>query len=128
MDISEQTVHAVGVLEEQDLECGVCFNLLVEPICIPCGHTFCRLCLEQAFAVKRTCPFCRSPCHIDAANAIPNALVTKIIEKAFPDLAAKRQLEFKRERSQKTQNFPIFTSLTLNFPGHILNLHIFEMR
>eukprot|EP00435_Cladocopium_sp_Y103_P001434 s5088_g1.t1 len=30
------------------LECAICWKLLLEPVSVPCGHTFCQGCLNQA--------------------------------------------------------------------------------
>ena len=54
----------LGQVKKVDFECGVCFNLLSEPITIACGHTFCRTCLVTSLERRKKCPSCRSPCHI----------------------------------------------------------------
>ncbi|CAG2117447.1 unnamed protein product, partial [Medioppia subpectinata] len=49
-------------LSEQ-LECGVCLNVLAEAVDTRCGHTFCRQCLDQWLRscppADRVCPECR---------------------------------------------------------------------
>nr|XP_046200569.1 probable E3 ubiquitin-protein ligase DTX3 isoform X1 [Oncorhynchus gorbuscha] len=40
--------------------CSICMGDMVERTTLErCGHAFCRLCLDQAFKVKRACPVCR---------------------------------------------------------------------
>lgn len=40
--------------------CPICMGELVDKTTLEkCGHTFCRICLDQAFLVKRACPVCR---------------------------------------------------------------------
>ncbi|XP_063065448.1 probable E3 ubiquitin-protein ligase DTX3 isoform X2 [Engraulis encrasicolus] len=40
--------------------CPICMGEMVDRTTLErCGHTFCRVCLEQAFLVKRACPVCR---------------------------------------------------------------------
>jgi hypothetical protein len=47
-------------------QCGICFELLLgkrrPKIIVPCGHTFCELCIDHHVKVnpKAVCPFCRS--------------------------------------------------------------------
>uniref|UniRef100_UPI00358E0D71 E3 ubiquitin/ISG15 ligase TRIM25-like n=1 Tax=Myxine glutinosa TaxID=7769 RepID=UPI00358E0D71 len=46
------------------LTCPVCFDLYKEPIALPCGHSFCRLCIETSWenGEEETgciCPNCR---------------------------------------------------------------------
>lgn len=50
-------------LSEQDLQCSCCFELMVEPTTLNCGHSFCRFCLAQWWHASRhcTCPECRQP-------------------------------------------------------------------
>lgn len=55
---------------EEVFTCAVCFELIVMPTTLNCGHTFCRHCLAQWFEVgqKTECPTCREVGHelIDA--------------------------------------------------------------
>lgn len=50
-------------LLKQDLQCGCCFELMVEPTTLSCGHSFCRFCLAKWWHASRhnTCPECRQP-------------------------------------------------------------------
>uniref|UniRef100_UPI00398F8A39 E3 ubiquitin/ISG15 ligase TRIM25-like isoform X2 n=1 Tax=Pristiophorus japonicus TaxID=55135 RepID=UPI00398F8A39 len=51
---------------EAELTCAICLELFQEPVTAPCGHNFCRSCLERFWAVDRrlllgfTCPQCRA--------------------------------------------------------------------
>ncbi|XP_044130148.1 E3 ubiquitin-protein ligase RNF135-like isoform X1 [Bufo gargarizans] len=47
-------------LQPQDLVCTVCFSYYVHPSTLPCGHTFCRGCLEKYWAddARCNCPLC----------------------------------------------------------------------
>ena len=44
-----------------DLKCGICFELLLDPTSLTCGHTICRYCLAQWWyrSKKKSCPQCR---------------------------------------------------------------------
>ena len=46
---------------EEEFTCGVCYDMLVLPTTLNCGHSFCRPCLSKWFAVdkKAECPTCR---------------------------------------------------------------------
>ncbi|XP_070563513.1 E3 ubiquitin-protein ligase TRIM56-like isoform X2 [Ptychodera flava] len=61
----EQSVHMkiVSDIDEQILECTVCYKRLVKPKILPCVHTFCEKCLDTWVAKnggKLMCPTCRS--------------------------------------------------------------------
>uniref|UniRef100_A0A8C4Q1G1 Uncharacterized protein n=1 Tax=Eptatretus burgeri TaxID=7764 RepID=A0A8C4Q1G1_EPTBU len=47
-----------------ELICPVCFELYEEPIALPCGHSFCRMCIETSWESREedtgcVCPNCR---------------------------------------------------------------------
>ncbi|XP_073419922.1 E3 ubiquitin-protein ligase RNF135 isoform X2 [Dendrobates tinctorius] len=48
-------------LQPQDLQCAVCCGLYAPPCTLPCGHTFCRGCIEQHWAEngRCNCPLCQ---------------------------------------------------------------------
>lgn len=62
--------------------CPVCFELFLPPthqpyILFPCGHTFCKHCIEKYAKVKQTCPFCRSKFNSMAPNiSLQNLILT----------------------------------------------------
>jgi len=46
----------------EDFLCGCCFDLMVQPTTLTCGHSFCRLCIANWYlsSQKTECPQCRS--------------------------------------------------------------------
>ena len=63
---------AVGVDRQasipDDFLCTVCAQLLIDPVTLQCGHSFCQLCLAQTWKSKGyasplalQCPVCRQP-------------------------------------------------------------------
>jgi len=44
---------------DEELKCGICKEVLVEPRCCREGHFFCRKCIMAWLATKRTCPIGR---------------------------------------------------------------------
>ena len=56
----------------EDFCCGVCYDLMVEPSTLQCGHSFCRPCLAQWYLSSKqlVCPSCRQD-----ITALPNVSV-----------------------------------------------------
>ncbi|XP_015350925.1 E3 ubiquitin/ISG15 ligase TRIM25 isoform X1 [Marmota marmota marmota] len=47
----------------EELSCSICLELFKEPVTTPCGHNFCRSCLDETWAVQGKpyrCPQCRA--------------------------------------------------------------------
>lgn len=46
----------------EDFLCSCCYDLMVQPTTLTCGHSFCRLCIAQWYmsSKKSECPQCRS--------------------------------------------------------------------
>ena len=42
-----------------DVLCGVCHEMFIDPVALPCGHTFCEFCIRMWFKRTRSCPVCR---------------------------------------------------------------------
>merc|ERR1719384_3073219 len=53
-DIDPEAVKA------EDFDCSLCFRLLWQPITAPCGHTYCRACIDRSLDHKRECPLCKA--------------------------------------------------------------------
>ncbi|XP_035986951.1 tripartite motif-containing protein 16 [Fundulus heteroclitus] len=55
--------HKRAQLEEEDVHCEVCFDLLKFPVTIPCGHSFCINCIKGHWDEEpegsHSCPQCR---------------------------------------------------------------------
>ena len=47
-------------LDINDFECPLCMRLLWHPLTTPCGHTFCKMCLDRVMDHNTACPMCKS--------------------------------------------------------------------
>ncbi|RHN45256.1 putative aminoacyltransferase, E1 ubiquitin-activating enzyme [Medicago truncatula] len=43
----------------EELSCAMCFELFFEPSTTPCGHSFCKICLQSTANKWRNCPNCK---------------------------------------------------------------------
>lgn len=75
-----------------DLSCPICTELLCRPVTTPCGHSFCKLCLELALSTKPYCPICREPCPFPHLMKVAIAL-NAVIESNFSALNAARVVD-----------------------------------
>lgn len=50
-------------VDKDHFTCSICFDLLTEPVTIPCGHTYCMACIKSYWNDNdkrvHTCPQCR---------------------------------------------------------------------
>ena len=75
-----------------ECECMICMNVMVEPVTLPCGHTFCYACLKQTFVTSRKCPLDR--------KAVPESYNLKIDTTKQKKNATIYPDEFKKIESQ----------------------------
>ncbi|XP_070849324.1 E3 ubiquitin-protein ligase TRIM39-like [Chaetodon trifascialis] len=49
------------VLSEEQFSCSICLEVFVEPVSTPCGHSFCKACLQGYWnhSKKFVCPMCK---------------------------------------------------------------------
>ena len=52
MDCSQET-------KADHFECPICLAVLIHPITLTCGHTFCEMCLKNNLFTQQVCPVCR---------------------------------------------------------------------
>ncbi|KAM9827421.1 uncharacterized protein ACB057_017814 [Neosynchiropus ocellatus] len=66
--VSVQQLREVGLnssgsraLSEDQFSCSICLEIFVEPVSTPCGHSFCKACLQGYWnhSKKFLCPMCK---------------------------------------------------------------------
>ncbi|KAJ8014917.1 hypothetical protein DPEC_G00020750 [Dallia pectoralis] len=123
---------SLSVLTVSDFECILCIRLFYEPVTTPCGHTFCRTCLERSLDHNLRCPLCKQPLqeYFKSRKYKPTVLLQEIVSHRFPlQLAERKQVHEAEmaELSNLTKDIPIFVC-TVAYPGVPCPLHIFEPR
>ncbi|SOV78085.1 RING zinc finger protein, putative [Plasmodium sp. gorilla clade G3] len=125
-----------------EVECAICMKLLIVPVTIPCGHNFCRDCIEKAKEYKNLCPLCRSNMG-DKKNI--NLLLGELIKQKYPLTYSKRLEEIEnikleqekkviKERIHAINNssiIPIFKAPLIfgpYFPGEVFDINIYNNR
>jgi len=45
---------------DEEWICAICRDVFEDPVCTPCGHSFCTACLDRSLANDDRCPTCRT--------------------------------------------------------------------
>ncbi|KAF2725045.1 hypothetical protein K431DRAFT_216830 [Polychaeton citri CBS 116435] len=132
-----QSALDAHVLEEliestsNQVECHVCYQIMLEPVTTYCGHSLCRKCMTRSLDHSLHCPSCRRPL------TVPPSLVDYPNNKALVDLlnglcpdtitARAEALTLEELGGEGDLKTPLFVC-TLGFPQMPTFLRIFEPR
>jgi hypothetical protein len=118
----ESALKSSEVDEEYDLlnslNCHRCNGLIMDPVCLPCGHCLCKTCVEKAAVAvgvmrKRQveCPSCKQrwACQSGQGNSNRNSnvLLSKIWNESFPK--RRKAYEYKEDGNKfaTEKDFPL---------------------
>ena len=122
---------SVKALLHKELECHVCYNIMLDPTTTPCGHTFCRKCLARVLDHSSLCPFCRRQLFLPSSLARhpSNKYLVNLLETLCPEQTAARAeaSTFEEMTNPEGLDTPLFVC-TLSYPKVRTYLHIFEPR
>ncbi|KAJ5938568.1 hypothetical protein N7466_001702 [Penicillium verhagenii] len=114
-----------------ELDCQVCYALILDPLTLPCGHTFCRTCIARVLDHSDLCPICRRKLGMPTSmQAEPtNWTLSRLIDLLFADQVAIRREAVAQDELgvDLEKKLPLFVC-TLSFPTMPTFLHIFEPR
>lgn len=113
-----------------EVECQVCYAVMVDPITTTCGHTFCRKCVARVLDHANLCPICRRRLPMTPGLQLEsgNKRITYILEGLLAELVEARKAAMLLEDAlDEEANMPLFPC-TLAFPMMPTFLHIFEPR
>lgn len=120
------------LLDPSDLECSLCMRLFYEAVTTPCGHTFCKNCLERCLDHTPQCPLCKESlkeylaCRKYMVTTLLDTLTKQYLSQEYAE-RTKTHLEETRELSDLMKNVPIFVC-TMAYPTVPCPLHVFEPR
>lgn len=114
-----------------ELDCQVCYALLLDPLTTTCGHTFCRKCVARVLDHSTLCPICRREILLPPGlRDVPsNQRLSKLLGSLCPELVSGRMTAASLEEGTMNgeKNVPLFIC-TLAYPQMPTFLHIFEPR
>ncbi|XP_042727725.1 LON peptidase N-terminal domain and RING finger protein 1 [Lagopus leucura] len=121
-----------NLVDISDFECSLCMRLFFEPVTTPCGHTFCKGCLERCLDYAPQCPLCKES--LKEYLASRKYSITELLEELIMKYLSDELYERKRihaeetaEHSNLTKNVPMFVC-TMAYPTVPCPLHVFEPR
>ncbi|XP_005398523.1 PREDICTED: LON peptidase N-terminal domain and RING finger protein 1 [Chinchilla lanigera] len=120
------------LIDVSDFECSLCMRLFFEPVTTPCGHSFCKNCLERCLDHAPYCPLCKESLkeYLADRRYCVTQLLEELIVKYLPDELSERKKIYDEETaelSHLTKNVPIFVC-TMAYPTVPCPLHVFEPR
>jgi len=126
-------------VKTDDYECPLCMRTLWKPITTPCGHTFCKTCLDRVLDHNTNCPMCKSAALksylSERRETNANEFVENQLKLHLPTDYAERMKIHENEMQQlagqdddtSKGQVPIFVC-TMSFPSIPCPLHVFEPR
>ncbi|KAG9328159.1 hypothetical protein JZ751_016172 [Albula glossodonta] len=77
--------EAAGLLDQDQLSCAICLDLLKDPVTIPCGHSYCMGCIKDCWDQNDhtgvySCPQCRQT-FTPRPVLYKNIMFTEVVEK-----------------------------------------------
>ncbi|KAI4242981.1 MAG: hypothetical protein LQ352_007124 [Teloschistes flavicans] len=116
---------------KSEVDCQVCYALMLDPLTTNCGHTFCRKCVARILDHSNLCPICRRTLLVrpGAINEPSNQRLSKLLATLCPDLVVTRAEAAVQEEQATTGDAKVaLFPCTLAFPSMPTFLHIFEPR
>ena len=115
----------------KEVDCQVCYSVMLDPVTTYCGHTLCRRCMARVLDHSLHCPVCRRALAIPPllARHPSNKTLVDLLEGLSPELMAARAEAAAAEDAvgQGDLKYPLFVC-TLGFPHQPTLLRIFEPR
>ncbi|KAL4871898.1 PUA-like domain-containing protein [Aspergillus spectabilis] len=113
-----------------ELDCQVCYSLILDPLTTPCGHTFCRSCLAMAITHSNLCPTCRRKLNMSSSvqSERINKRLSDIIETLLPEEVVSRRVDLPSGIDASGEEIIPLAVVSLAFPTMPIGLHIFEAR
>ncbi|XP_077984648.1 LON peptidase N-terminal domain and RING finger protein 3-like [Glandiceps talaboti] len=125
------------MIDKSDYECSLCFRLYYQPVTTPCGHMFCRNCLDRCLDHNNKCPLCKHSLieYLAERREATTEIMEKMVVKFLPQELEERKKLHEAEmeelanyaNSDSVSEIPVFVC-TLAYPTIPCPLHIFEPR
>ncbi|KAM5435590.1 hypothetical protein McanMca71_005807 [Microsporum canis] len=128
-NLDEEVLEEIKLSVLKELDCQICYSLMVDPYTTVCGHTFCRLCVTRMLDNSSLCPVCRRKLPMILPTDPGNKVLDTLTSMLFPDRVTLRLEGIRSEEHvpSSTSELPLFVC-TVSFPSMPTYLHVFEPR
>lgn len=142
---SDRPIPTASV-DSNDYDCSLCFRIFLQPVTTPCGHTFCRTCLDRTLDHNSCCPMCKGSLtsYLAERREALDEFVMESVKRLLPREFEERQRGYHSEMEELSgglkvnqsmtdqqdtqgQEIPVFVC-TMTLPGIPCPLHVFEPR
>ncbi|XP_017311371.1 E3 ubiquitin-protein ligase TRIM11 [Ictalurus punctatus] len=105
-------------VDQDQFSCPVCLDLLKDPVAIPCGHSFCKVCINDCWDQEDqkgvySCPQCR-----DTFTPRPvlrrNNMLAEVVEKLKTEPHPEQPVGLPSEPQSREEFLKYFCALTLD--------------
>eukprot|EP00730_Choanoeca_flexa_P008277 TRINITY_DN12471_c0_g1_i3.p1 TRINITY_DN12471_c0_g1~~TRINITY_DN12471_c0_g1_i3.p1 ORF type:complete len:238 (+),score=46.46 TRINITY_DN12471_c0_g1_i3:386-1099(+) len=110
----EDLEQALRNIPATDFDCQLCFSMVHYPVALPCGHVFCKTCVERFLDHKPSCPVCRLPLPHYLAKRQFEVVVQlhELTRKLYPEELAQRDEERQAELAEMQAWMSVFVCNT----------------
>ncbi|XP_041653917.1 E3 ubiquitin-protein ligase TRIM21-like [Cheilinus undulatus] len=83
-----------SLMVEDNFQCSICLDVFTEPVTIPCGHTFCRVCITDHWDTNKPlfhCPLCKKE-YLKMPDLCVSTVLAGMAEKVKRDAEERRDI------------------------------------
>ncbi|CAE17940.2 RING-type E3 ubiquitin transferase [Caenorhabditis elegans] len=84
-------------LDEDDVLCTICYDIIVEPHTLRCQHSFCKKCIDQCLPLTRKCPSCQQWVYWSRKNKIFKEKVLRWVKEKQREDEYEEVMQLKKE-------------------------------
>nr|POE50730.1 lon peptidase n-terminal domain and ring finger protein c14f5.10c [Quercus suber] len=114
---------------QREVDCQVCYNVMLDPVTTFCGHTLCRKCFARVLDHSLQCPVCRRDVAVQPSlsDQSSNMTLVRLLNGLCPEIIDERATAYALEERGAEGQCALFVC-TLGFPHQSTFLRIFEPR
>ncbi|CAF1088451.1 unnamed protein product [Didymodactylos carnosus] len=121
-----QNIKKVYEMFDEQCHCPICLQVLVEPVTILCGHSYCLSCLKQFLQssdISVGCPMCRVNLSYLQNNTIQiNSILKYLLETRYGNEYFEKKLEVDQDRLESERKLSVMKKLLIGNHHALANI------